>query len=125
MEEITVWRVENNQGLGPYSVRPGVYELSEEVCERLHSHPTPELDFGKIWWDTPTELYVFGFKSIYQLRRWFTSADLEELFKLGYRVVKYRVAKELVIFGTRQVAFSLDSKREEPVEWKFELTPGG
>lgn len=86
----TVWRVQNKEGYGCYTF--GACYKSDEL-KRLyvvHSHlkrtPRPDKDLGIMRLSAGAERC--GFRSIYQMLKWFTKKELFMLTKHGFYVTK-------------------------------------
>lgn len=75
----------------------------DECHNETNGRPNPGTDIPG-WFDISHSDYLFGFKSMKQLRKWFTRAELEKLRLLGYDVVKVYGATE-ILHGDKQVAF--------------------
>lgn len=102
----TVYRMEHPiDNLGPYNSQFATEETSELLIEQ--SSDTRPM----AWRDGIDEDYytsddiVFGFKSLTQLRTWFSDA-LNTLTTAGFRIVKYFVPKNAVKYGGHQVVFN-------------------
>ncbi len=113
-----VWRVEKD-GVGPYRSSHGgpaalrAYELMNECTwDNLETHPTPLDDVGmKEAWGVLVlaemdQSYMFGFRNLDQLRRWFPKRVRDALAAAGFRAVRCTVPKERVLIGDYQVAFN-------------------
>lgn len=108
---IIVYRVENQDGCGPYrtgSLRGKQHEVGEwlnsqyvKLDEIRHKRPMPYSD--GIFEHTDDD--YCGFHGIKKLRQWFTKEELQKLQEAGFQINKYKVPKELVIDGNRQVMF--------------------
>lgn len=101
-----VWRVENCEGVGPYA-RQGLHHLWQE-CDHTEDtgRPGPYQDSFDINWlhkILDKKEYIFGFKSLEQLRNWFSDKELMNLAELGYEP-KQILAKE-IHEGEKQVIF--------------------
>jgi hypothetical protein len=107
-----VYRVEDtSKHVGPYFSGQGSIQTPDLLqCFRQHNdeaHPVPAddgLDIGRI--DLLLFDWRFGFKSMAQLRRWFSEHERELLARAGYRVVVYNVPDDEVRIGHRQVIFT-------------------
>lgn len=100
-----VYRVEKADGNGPYqgtasSFIPHVYGID------LQKHPIPHDDMPTN--GPPWRSYRFGFRSKAQLRAWFSKLDRELVASRGFQVRRYRVPKNWVLLGGKQVVFNPD-----------------
>ena len=138
----TVWRVQNKEGVGPYSdpdVDPYHFADPEKTTEDLDhdpgTQPVPESDPGFTAEDrriaTHTPAVKFGFASKEHLNRWFSGEELARLAEMGHKPVKVKAAK---VWSSGKQAFferfvapqraaklkkSFDySDKEEPIEVK-------
>lgn len=103
-----VYRVENEEGKGPYLSMPGKCDCWQTTDHnRSWRHPLPEDDIRE-WMGSYTSLHLFGFKDKRQLYSWFSQEELNNLNKLGF-VVKKMKAKE-ILYGGYQIAFIPDRK---------------
>lgn len=99
-------RIENeNDGLGVFrSHVKNVDDLPTELCRNIyHRHsrfPTPNKDkkLGSIDSDE-----FCAFKSINQLKRWFTKKELVEINKIGFKILLLDVSNYAI--GTNQILY--------------------
>jgi hypothetical protein len=103
VEKKLVYRLENSEGLGPYSSRKGLHYLcSLNLKER---GPSPENDHF------PNEAMEFldskkaycAFLSVDQLKSWFSDEDIAELEKVGFSIVEKQAKK--IWLGGHQVLY--------------------
>jgi hypothetical protein len=99
-----VWRVENDDGFGPYSNRATWSETRPILCSHQGdyvNHPTPYTDseIGRI----PEPQESCGFISEEQMRQWFTEDELKKLAELGFQVKQ--VQGTITAIGKKQVLF--------------------
>lgn len=93
-----VYRVETLDGCGPYNGSKDVKFPSLGVL-----HPGPRQDGIR---DFDSCVHHFGFASIEDFQNWFGLRFIRRnLFKAGFVLNKYRIRKEYVVVGGRQVAF--------------------
>lgn len=57
------------------------------------------------------ENYLFGFKSIDQLKKWFYRSELMSLFKVGAKLIICEVNVEDVAFGDTQLIFDVNKHK--------------
>lgn len=103
MDTVTVYRVEQPDGTGPYFDRYGDYHWGDrlDLMRSDHSddaHPSPRHDpmLGRI------EIYEKScFESLEQLTEWF-KGWMVRLAEEGYVVSEYAVRQGLVRYGERQ-----------------------
>lgn len=114
MAQITIYRIENENGLGPY------YGNTFGPLERMifkHNmsdlHPGSE-DFVLESEPENIEQYVFGFQTLEQLKSWF-EGFISEVEYLGYKIVQFQIDESKIIVGKsgRQIIF-----RKEDAEMK-------
>lgn len=89
-----VWRVQNQFGRGPYSLRE---EWKTKDHGKSPNTPVPKNDKGftrkdKEHINTRTDVF-FGFETEAQLRKWFDPEELEKLDELGFAPVKVKAEK--------------------------------
>jgi hypothetical protein len=82
-----IYRIETKDRQGPYNHK--TYEAPTEWAR----HPTPcrdpELGY---WYLKDPDSWVFGFRSLAQLRHWFYRAEWRlALHRNGFRISKYRI----------------------------------
>lgn len=98
-----VYRMENGIRMGPYRGLP-YEEWGAKVTRR---NPSPWDDFGNVWQDLKRDhrhLYIFGFRTLVQLRKWFNKTERAKLRKLGFNIVRLEVP-ELLTCSAKQCAF--------------------
>ena len=105
-----IYRIENNTGIGPYSVLGDGWTEEPHFVETGRPHPI--LDDGplKTFWCTQEFsmkldylFFKFGFSTISQLTRWFTTNELFKLNELGFSVAVYN--SDTVYESSKQCAF--------------------
>ncbi len=90
------YRVENKNGIGPYRANSDT-----SWAEQIHTneeHPTPQGDRyvkGKKELDMTDR--VCGFKSLNQLKKWFTDGELSNLSKQGFCIKSFK-GKNATVF---------------------------
>lgn len=97
-----VYRVENENGRGPYSTSHDFRHDLIDAHNYSRRHPTPNfpsLDAETIW--------LCGFASQESLNEWF-NGWLEKLTSVGFRVVRYDVPDEFVKNSDIQLIFQKD-----------------
>jgi hypothetical protein len=110
-----VYRIENDNGLGPYNGRGSLpYSVLGGSC---HRQPAP-IDDGFDWcWRKPD--YHFGFATLDQLFDWFGDI-LEHLDRYGFSLTVWEVDESHINHGRRQLAFSKPAatliERRQPTE---------
>lgn len=111
MSKIThIYRIENENGRGPYNCGIGM-QWQEEPHEAENGRPCPYGDtkLRKVWRVLRTREqreFVFGFTSLKSLKSWFTDLELERLKKLNFEIVKIPVSQiEQVFEGNKQCIF--------------------
>lgn len=102
---VTVWRIENGEGMGPYQAY-GCYKAAGWTAsehERCTHRPTPNRDGLPHPWDTQSRRY--GFATLTDVNRWFTPTERQRLRARGFRLVCLQVPAADVLRGGKQVAF--------------------
>lgn len=103
-----IYRVEDINGLGPYSCEEELDFISwHNSCS---DHPAPNEDPKlKDFWNNECKdqhKYQFAFESMEQLLKWFKSSDLAALQREGFFVSVIPVTKKMkVVKGTFQVIY--------------------
>lgn len=100
---VPIFRLQNQEGLGPYSVGKAIHYLVN-VRPRERG-PSPESDH------LPEEALILldkkvafcGFISRAQLEKWFDEQDLQELEMLGFKITS--VTPKYVFIGANQVVY--------------------
>jgi hypothetical protein len=102
LKTATVYRVENSAGKGPYTDATPNEVCNFISCVADDAHPMP--------WDDdipyPDFQFAHGFKSIRDLRNWFTPKGRTFLAGIGFCVAAYKAAR--VLRGKHQVVFRKD-----------------
>ena len=100
-----VYRVENEEGKGPYRDR-SPSEFRDDMVDR-HSccpdHPLPEDDGLLAIHKLGLEI-SYGFSSLESLHEWFSEYELEMLYNEGYVIQTYEASE--VHKGEHQVVFA-------------------
>lgn len=97
-----LYRVENEQGLGPYVV--GAMPRNETVFS-FDDTPAP-IEDGIDALDLDEEIHFFAFARREDAYRWF-ARHWEALKRTGFRLVLYYCPEEHVLRGGKQVAFDM------------------
>jgi hypothetical protein len=112
MEFITIFRVENEFGEGPYFNKDshknmhGWLKLWADGTHTDSKHPEPfddvflkeKMDEDGFFMDD----YICGFSSREQVSKWFSEKELYNLSKLGYKLKSFEVFVDDVIVGKSQ-----------------------
>lgn len=109
-----IYRIENEQGIGPYrGGDPLDLNYTAKHCGPQCPSPWRDPDFRDFWNKLHDkddyENWQFGFKSMQQLRRWFSDKEIKDLEYCGFFVVaipismvkSYRTGKKQIIFKYR------------------------
>lgn len=132
MSLVTVYRVEDAQGKGPYIHQAYRSEVQHKISRAMASrhsdgwvlpvgttrvtrpdvHPGPEEDFGmQVRWRMMdwsrrrgSRAYIFGFPSTDRLGQWFFG-ERDTLELLNMHVAAYEVPHQAVVRGEWQLAF--------------------
>lgn len=87
----------------PFGNNGGGQELSQMISRHADSkHPNPFIDEGLNYYHITSNEFC-GFANEKQLHNWFTDAELEMLYSLGFELVKVEVKNIRV--GEYQVVF--------------------
>lgn len=112
-----IYRVEHPRSKkGPYNSKSISWDWQTGNHNKSRNkHPTPDLDFKKK--DSQEffskKNYIFGFKSLKQLKNWFNNRELKRLESKGCKIYKIKIdGRSKVLLGKRQLAF----KREYILE---------
>lgn len=62
--------------------------------------------------DISLKNYLFGFKDLKQLKKWFNTVEIKNLFERGYQIKEIKIKKEDIIFGSKQIIFRKESCKE-------------
>jgi hypothetical protein len=104
-------RIENpKDGCGPYISRFANDDLRDKMMEKTSayvskSHPPPQRDGLTESQILDLGCWVCGCKDIRQLKKWF-GEFLPELIESGFKVYRYRLPRERVLYGNHQVVFN-------------------
>lgn len=107
---VTVWRVENDDGAGPYnrgwSANSAWYKskLYVEMVYDSYQGPGPLSDFNINDYYKLTHEHLFGFKSESQAKKWF-GRWLKTLKMFGFNLVQKKADRENILEGSWQIAF--------------------
>lgn len=127
MEKISIWRVENQNGHGPYRISKLVhdalyYMLRDTQCSQTKKDnvwqvPKRDESFKDVFNMRSRNVnYHFGFKDFDQYQQWFFSPAMRQyLHGKGFMLVEYKVASKSVVFGGKQIAF--DIRDAEPISY--------
>ncbi len=105
-ELVTVYRIENTEGRGPYCYTTGFCAPITYAYDRGCNHPVPSED-GMTSEEhpySPPQDFFYGFESLRSLARWFGGLPALRTSP-EWSLVTYTVPKRDVIFGRSQVAF--------------------
>lgn len=105
MKKVSVFRVENSRGWGPYQSEFYPDEYAGDLTDMAYDHnkyPTPFYDGFEAF----SEEHFCGFLSVDHLIEWF-EGYLDLLFEAGYRVAEYSILNKNIVKGckTNQVFF--------------------
>ena len=99
-----IYRIENSKGIGPYHSKI-IYSIESRDMFCWERCPGPIED---TIYEANEEFY-YGFKSMWQLRRWFNKQVRKEIVKHSYTTdfyySIYKVDPSHVKIGKKQVAF--------------------
>jgi hypothetical protein len=84
-----IYRIENQNGEGCYINEAGITNKLQHHNGDMENHPTPLYDKGILRY--VKELEFCGFKSLTQLKHWFTLKQIKRMRKNGYTIHKIEV----------------------------------
>lgn len=89
--KLTVYRIQDKKGRGPY--KPGFSHRWTDEAGLEDARPSVMEEFG---WDfgakaAPGQSVGCAFRSIDQLKRYFTSLEIHRLYSLGYAITKMEI----------------------------------
>jgi hypothetical protein len=129
---VPVYRIEDEQGCGPYIDKPiglGIdfSKQPEPEDDEMFAFEINELGLSFDHDDSPNSIYNgdfrFGFKSIEQFQYWFTQKNLQKLIVNGFALVEYEVLG-LVVEGWTQLVFEKKgSTKTNTISLRQFLTP--
>lgn len=100
---MTIWRVENKEGIGCYRKETGFiseYFTKKHDEYKMSTHPLPQLDKGINRNMISGE--ICGFRNLKQAKDWFTRIDLIILKHFGFRLKQVEVI-QITAIGQKQV----------------------
>ena len=108
---ITVWRMQNAAGRGPYR---GSWDWQTRDHLTM-THPGPEQDFPKHEWlpilraydnadEGPNGTFRFGFATKEQAEAWFDPTEMSNLHHTGFELVELEAA-EILAQSDKQLVF--------------------
>lgn len=112
-EHVSVYRLEDAAGVGPYNTRMCNPDLDYTLDEMHHQHAScsthPPM-VADVAFDRHHRVreYLCGCSSLEQLSEWF-GEFLQPLIAAGFRVVRYELPPSDVLYGRWQAAFVPDS----------------
>lgn len=95
-----VYRVQDRDGIGPYFGGGESYNLLDHNGD-VNFHPSPRRD--KKIQRSVRDNELCGFESLKSLSQWFTSEELDALYKIGFYIV--RCKGQITAKGEKQVLF--------------------
>lgn len=120
MKTTTVYRIEDQNGAGPYTnghvtdIGYAYFNAPDHQCG-----PNRDAKLSPLWNCLPNvSSYYFGFKTKRQLKAWFPHKDLLKLAALGSTIFVYKVPADTVILGDKQLIFrkrDAVTKTQEPI----------
>lgn len=110
-EYVTIWRVENAYGCGPYAqsgqgnIHTTLHEVDGGRYVKRH-FPEEDISLMRVFNLCNHGDYIFGFESLDKYREWFDGPDIAGvLARSGFTLNRYRVPESDVVFGERQAMF--------------------
>lgn len=106
-----IYRVESEDGGGPYNGPKADRALSEELFySNIWHQPPPSVDIAD-WWPSSNKSWRYGFESAELLKRWFEPKFYKALDQVGFMVAIYDVPDDAVKCGKFQCAFKFKSAK--------------
>ena len=102
---ITVYRIENENGNGPYQNIPELEDMRRAHDDE--NHPEWEFDLDAETYNKIKDTdYVSGFKSKKQLNNWF-KGYLNLILKLGFKIKKFKISENNIVYDkhNKQIMF--------------------
>ncbi len=117
----TVFRIEHEDtGRGCYKGLEGTNDFLDAMYDKHanpRTHPNP---YGDVGIGRNTKNYEFcGFKSMEQLKGWFTDEELSELGELGYKIVELADV-EITAIGEKQILFIKPEELDKKLNPNFD-----
>lgn len=108
-----VWRVENEQGKGPYRGEEGPKHLGWSLLDLMNAtypegrQPHPQLDFDEVGRQRIVDGDTFfGFSTEEDAVRWFGREDLADLAERGFKLVEVDADEVIPSLSGKQVIFT-------------------
>lgn len=114
--KVTIWRVQNKHGYGPYNQSfEGNILLTlmdtEDGKYVKKPHPQEDTVLNTIFQKSADQEYLYGFSSIEQFEKWFESEDIKQtLHDNGFYLASYEIdlQKDKALIGDHQAVFTKD-----------------
>lgn len=105
MSLTTIYRIEKD-GLGCYKHFTS-WQKDSHTAETNKPGPYEDKKLRHTLLEKPIFLpdYLFGFKDLKQLKKWFNTAEIKNLLEEGYQIKEIQKRKEDIIFGSKQIIF--------------------
>jgi hypothetical protein len=123
-----IYRVEDKNSRGPYQ-RPHIKNVEIMEC---NPPPKDDLSFCSFLYSrlncpitgrgtTISKGYLFGFKDITSLKRWFLKNNElnQEVSVLNFNIVKIKINKNNIIQGNKQIMFNSDKILDKSIVGKY------
>ena len=112
--KVTIWRVQNKHGYGPYnqSFEGNILlTLMDAEGGKYVKKPHPQKDevLNTIFRNAVEQEYIYGFSSIEQFEKWFESEDIKQtLHDNGFYLANYEIdlQKDKALIGDHQAVFT-------------------
>lgn len=117
MKKEFIYRVESDTGMGCYRFMDE-NDFLQAHNEDMEKHPCPQFDTGIM--RHPTKVELCGFKSLTQLKKWFTLKEIKELRENGFTINKVYVAS-ITAVGEKQVLAIVDNTDVKTTEMQLEM----
>lgn len=102
-----IYRIENKDKKGPYFYGTDCW-MGRKVHFMSKKHPSPYQDklLRNKLRNLPFLQWRFGFKTMKQLKQWFTEKEIKNLKGYGFQIVKLDIPEKHIIVGDKQVMFA-------------------
>jgi hypothetical protein len=102
----TIYRIENEDGLGPYRETSPVSTMLCDSHSYLTGHPTRRDDFpSECFEEKDLSPYFCAFDTLEALNEWFSSKEITACDKAGFKIKEIRVKEFIKSISGKQIFF--------------------
>jgi hypothetical protein len=112
-----IYRMSNASGIGCYQFMDDNDFLQPHNAD-IENHPCPQFDRGIL--RHPEKYEICGFKSLTQLKKWFTLKEIKMLRENGFTIKKIHVASISAV-GEKQVLAIIENTDVRTTEKQLEM----